>query len=228
MRGPLRTMSAIALFWALVAVGGFGQSAQLTLAQANVSVRFFVLDLAGDGLKLTSVSDGVVFDVDSSGTPIRTAWTAPKTDDAFVIVKALRSAAVRGDQLLGTGLSLPDGRRLVNPDRALMAVQGYDLGPDFRTLDTPENRRRIVTLGPEDEIYNLARVWVDRNHNGRAEADELQTLAGAGVLRLNSAFRIRRSTDGFGSVFGPLGNFATLVKGVEVWRDMHVVQFARK
>lgn len=224
----MRATCAVGFLGAAVVLGGLGLSTQLVSAQANVSVRLFVLDLAGDGVKLTSVSDGVVFDVDGSGTPVKTAWTAPNADDAFLIVKPLQSDAVRGDQLLGTGLSLPDGKRLVNPDRALMAVQGFDLGPDFRTLDTSENRKRIVTLGPEDEIYNTARLWVDRNHNGRAEATELQTLAAAGVLRLNSAFRIRRTTDEFGSVLGPLGNFETRVKGVEVWRDMHVVQFARQ
>lgn len=195
--------------------------------QMDPPVRFYVLDVLGDGVRLTSAAEGVVFDVDSSGTPVKTAWTAAGSDDAFVIVAPQVAGKLNGSRLLGTGMSLPDGRRLVNPDRALLAAQGHDLGPDFRPLDTPENKRRISTLGPEDPVYGAARVWTDRNHDGRADSTELNTFAEAGVRRINSAFRVRYWKDEHGNALGPLGNFATLERGVEVWRDVHIVGFVR-
>jgi hypothetical protein len=190
-------------------------------------VRFYVLDILGDGVRLTSAADGVMFDVDSNGKPVKTAWTAAGSDDAFVIVAPEGDGRLTGDRLLGTGMSLPDGRRLINPEKALLAAQGHELGPNFRPLDTPENRRRISTLGPEDAVYMSARVWTDRNHDGRVGPGELTTLLASGVRRINSAFRVRYSKDEYGNALGPLGNFATLERGVEVWRDVHIVGFAR-
>lgn len=197
------------------------------VTQLDPPVRFYVLDVLGDGVKLTSAAEGVLFDVDSSGTPVKTAWTAAGSDDAFVIVAPQVGGQLRGSRLLGTGMSLPDGRRLVNPDRALLAAQGYDLGPNFRPLDTPENKRRISTLGPEDPVYAAARVWTDRNHDGQADSSELKTFAESGVRRINSAFRVRYWKDEHGNALGPLGSFATLQRGVEVWRDVHIVGFIR-
>ena len=43
-----------------------------------------VVDTARDGYRLTSVKNGVHFDVNADGTPERTAWTRRDSDDAFL------------------------------------------------------------------------------------------------------------------------------------------------
>ncbi len=44
-----------------------------------------MMDLSGDGLALTSVQDGVRFDLDADGTAEQAAWTASGSDDAFLV-----------------------------------------------------------------------------------------------------------------------------------------------
>jgi hypothetical protein len=188
-------------------------------------VRFFVLDINGDGIKLTSAADGVLFDVDSTGKPVRTGWTSAGADDAFVIVAPDVRGPLNGEKLLGTGMRLPDGRRLVNPDRALLFAQGMDLDENLRVVGGLQGR--LPTFGPEDAPYATVRVWTDKNHNGRAESAELSTMEVAGIDRINSMFKVESKADEHGNILSPRGNFATRVKGLEVWRDVHVVQFVR-
>ena len=43
-----------------------------------------IVDMNHDGYRLTSVRDGVWFDLDADGTPEPVAWTAPDSDEAFL------------------------------------------------------------------------------------------------------------------------------------------------
>src|SRR5690348_1478973 len=43
-----------------------------------------VVDLSGKGFRLSSVQDGVRFDITGTGKPIQIAWTAQGADNAFL------------------------------------------------------------------------------------------------------------------------------------------------
>lgn len=45
-----------------------------------------IVDLAGDGLSLTSASDGVEFDVTPGDSPEAVSWTRPGSDDAWLVL----------------------------------------------------------------------------------------------------------------------------------------------
>jgi hypothetical protein len=69
-----------------------------------------------------------------------------------------------------------------NPN-GYLALEQYDLNHDG-VIDT------------EDAVYGRLRVWIDANHDGIAQQDELHTLNSLGIT-----YRESRSVDGFGNEF---------------------------
>ncbi len=223
-------MSRTAVAILLGGIATFGivptHSAGRPVEQLDPPVRLFVFDLAGDGIKLTSAAEGVMFDLDSTGKPVRVAWTTPDSDDGFILVEVPKSGIPSGHQLLGTGLRLADGRRTAVSNVALMGVQGFPLDKDLKVIGDL-NTMPDVALGPEDAVFSSLRFWRDANHNGRAEPEELRTMEDIGLLRIINTFRIERETDTHGNQLGYRGRFALSVRGVEVWRDFRNVLLAR-
>src|SRR4051812_16379827 len=93
------------------------------LAQEDRPVSVFVVDMAGDGRRLTSARDGVLFDLDRKGTPTRVGWTAPGSDDAFLVLDVNGNGRIDdGSEMLGDGWRLADGTRVKFPLQALILI----------------------------------------------------------------------------------------------------------
>src|SRR5438445_1109817 len=45
-----------------------------------------IIDVVGDGFELTDNANGVLFDLDRDGTRKQLSWTAPGSDDAFLLL----------------------------------------------------------------------------------------------------------------------------------------------
>jgi hypothetical protein len=54
---------------------------------------------------------------------------------------------------------------------------------------------------PGDAVYSRLRLWVDRNHDGVSQTDELITLKEAGVFAIDLNYQETRRTDQFGNQF---------------------------
>lgn len=207
----------------LVGLAQAGPHVQSDAQEARV--RLFVLDIDGDGVRLTNPAGGIMFDMDSTEQPVRTAWTAAGQDDSFVVIDPKAGPAVRGDQLLGTGMRMPDGRRILGPDKAMLALQGYQLALDWsRPNRSPQDD---VVLNARDLVFATLRLWADRNHDGRAQAGELRPLMAAQIDSMGSSFRVGKSTDSMGNVLGPLGHFYREINGQLILHRAEVVEFAR-
>ena len=107
------------------------------------------IDLGKLGIELTSVKDGVHFDLDKNGFAEKTAWIG--TEDGFLVFDRNGNGIIDdGGELFGDQVTMSDGRT---------AVSGFEA---LKDLDS--NNDGIID--ENDEAWSKLRVWVDANHDG--------------------------------------------------------------
>jgi hypothetical protein len=200
------------------------QRAQRAVPDPGRPVGVFVLDLAGDGYQLSSVTDGVSFDLDGTGTRVRTAWTRAGADDGFLFLDTNGNAVVdNGQELLGNGWRRRDGSRVVSGDTALLDIQGL---PDFPAGPVPPGTSFVQG---DDAVFEHLRFWCDRNHDGKSDAAESQPLSKVGIVNVYLGFkRLRRTPDAHGNIQLNEGSFSVRRQGIDVVHRMLEVEFARE
>ena len=129
-----------------------------------------ILDLAGDGLDLTSVFDGVLFDLRGRGIKRRMGWTARNSDDAWLALDRNGNGAI------------DDGRELFS-DAAEQAPSNEPNGfLALAVFDQPsKGGNGDGRIDAADRGFASLVVWQDRNHDGKSQPAELSALAATGV-----------------------------------------------
>jgi len=56
-------------------------------------------------------------------------------------------------------------------------------------------------IDPRDNVYGRLRVWIDANHDGISEPDELHTLPELDISRIDLQYRLSRYVDINGNQF---------------------------
>jgi len=145
-------------------------------------IRTLVLDLDGDGVQLTSVSEGTSFDLLASGSRVRTAWISG--GDALLAMDRNGNGRIDdGSELFGNataGGSFPDG---------FAALAALDENGDGR-------------IDASDSAFDSLLLWRDLNHDGRSTPDELSTLADFGIVEIDlhaQSLQGRAAWDGHGN-----------------------------
>jgi hypothetical protein len=149
-----------------------------------------VIDVRNNGYDLTSVQDGVDFDISPGGRIERTAWTRLLSDDAFLVLDR------DGDGLITSGSELfgnhTDQPRSTEPN-------GFTALRVFDSAGAGGNGDGLIASS--DAVFSALRLWTDVNHNGVSEPHELATLAAAGVETIDLSYRTARRQDRHGNVF---------------------------
>jgi hypothetical protein len=146
-----------------------------------------VIDLAGNGIALTSFAAGVGFDLRANGTKPRIAWTARGSDDAWLAID--RNGNGRID----------DGRELfsdVAPQKPSSEPNGFLA---LAMLDDPANGGNgDGRIDAADRGFARLLLWQDRNHDGVSQPEELSSLAASGVQAIELQYRFtgRRDRNG--------------------------------
>ncbi|HSE18362.1 MAG TPA: hypothetical protein VLB46_15010 [Pyrinomonadaceae bacterium] len=144
-----------------------------------------VIDIAGDGIALTSPSDGVDFDLNGNGTRDRLGWTRLGSDDAWLALDRDGNGTIdRGAELFGDFTAQPASSH----KNGFLALAEFD-----------SNRDGVIDS--RDSVFESLRLWQDRNHNGISELDELHTLMELNVKALELDFRESKRVDEFGNEF---------------------------
>ena len=118
-----------------------------------------IIDLGKKGIELCTIKDGVYFDLDCNGFAEKTAWIGK--EDGFLALDRNGNGIIdNGEELFGNQVILSDGT---------VSSSGFEA---LAELDT--NSDGIIDCN-DLKFYDLV-VWIDANHNGRTNAEELHSL----------------------------------------------------
>lgn len=129
-----------------------------------------------------------MFDIDGDGNLDRIAWTDPQAEDGFLVWDR------NGNGLIDSGQELFGDSTLQPPSTTPNGFLALGV------LDRSENGGNgDGVLSPRDATWNALNIWVDRNHNGRSEPNELSSLSSHGLAKLDLAYRESHHRDPYGN-----------------------------
>ncbi len=160
----------------------------MTLASnSNVCEKQYsplLLDLTGEGFKLTGPGRGVRFDLNDTGTPVLTGWVAPNTYNAFLVRLLNHNGRIEsGAQMFGSATRLKNGSRAANGFEALAELDSNHDG--YLTSDDAEWGRLLL--------------WLDRDADGVSDRGELFTLRQGGVKSISLKYVDLNEVDLYGN-----------------------------
>ncbi len=152
-----------------------------------------LLDLGHESYQLTSLTDGVLFDLRNEGHRISVAWTRANAEVAFLAVDRNGNGRIdNGAELFGNFTPLATGD---------IAANGYVALREF-----DDDRNDVVNAA--DAGWKLLLLWVDRDHNGLSSAGELTPIAESSVTALETEYLPVGRKDRQGNEFRYLSHFS--------------------
>ena len=148
-----------------------------------------LLDLNGNGFHLTNAANGVKFDISGTNNPIQMGWTASGADNAFLCLPDSNGKCDDGKDLFGN----------VTPQPVSDTPNGFAA---LAVLDDPKNGGNgDGIIDSRDAIFASLRLWIDANHDGISQPEELHTLPSLGVNSISLNYKWDQRTDQYGNVF---------------------------
>jgi hypothetical protein len=146
-----------------------------------------VIDLAGSAIELTSITDGVRFDLNGDGVKERIsgfknstthllALDDPSNNDHEIRIES-------GRELFGNYTLDEAGQTSANGFEALAK---YDSNKDGK-------------INSADDVFAKLLLWHDTNFDGRSEQSELKTLEQAGLAEIDLNYQFSIETDRYGN-----------------------------
>lgn len=161
-----------------------------------------LLDLAGNGIKLSSPQDGMSFDINGDGHEEQIS--CPLSDKTPFLVLPKNGQVEDVNQLFGNNTVGPDKNTAPN---GFMALAKYDLNLDG-------------FINQEDEVFGKLRLWSNSNCDNRSEQSELRTLADAGIYEINLLYKDIYQSDEYTNISKQLSNASSDdgdIKVFDVW-----------
>jgi Ca2+-binding RTX toxin-like protein/subtilisin-like proprotein convertase family protein len=136
-----------------------------------------VLDLNGDGVKLTNYTDGpVLFDADNDGGSLeQSGWVSGQDG---IVVHDLNADG----KINNISETLSEYYNGVAGSNGVAGTKPYANGfAALKSLDSNADNQFTAA----DAAWSQLRVWVDANHDGKTDAGELKTFADLGITAIN-------------------------------------------
>ena len=171
----------------------------------NFPASPIVVDLGEVGYDLTSITNGVRFDIDADGAPEQVSWTAGSSDDAFLALDRNGNGTIdSGRELFGDFTLLGNGKT---------APHGYIALGELDLEANGGNGNGYVDIG--DRGFRTLLLWSDRNHDGRSSPAELRSVIDSGI------FAISLKADE-SDVVDEHGNHLAYVSPAYAWREFRI------
>ncbi len=136
--------------------------------------------------KLTSVTDGVLFDMNGDGVAERVSWVATDSNVAFLAIDR------DGDGLITSGWELVGEQTVSGARNGFHALQLLTLASNGGVVRG--------SVSADDALLEELLLWSDTNHNGISEPSELRR-ASEPLSAIGLGYQPIREDDHFGNKF---------------------------
>ena len=149
-----------------------------------------LIETGAGGFRLTDLDGGVRFDLDGDGSANRVSWTVGDGDDAWLALDR------NGNGIIDSGIELFGDR---TPQRPSDEPNGFLALGVFDDPGKGGDGDGLIT--PADAVWERLLLWVDRDHDGFSDGDELSSLGDAGIAALELEYFRSARTDPHGNEF---------------------------
>ena len=152
-----------------------------------------LVDVAGDGYRLTDAAAGVRFDLDRDGVSERLAWTAAGSDDAWLVLDRNGDGVINdGSEMFGNFTSQPS-------PPAGGAKNGFLALAEFDKSGNGGNSDGVID--GKDAVFTFLRLWEDADHDGISGAGETRPVSELGISSFALDYKETRRVDRYGNRF---------------------------
>lgn len=148
--------------------GGGGGGGEVPCGECDQTSSPLAIDLDNNDFQLTSVEDGVMFDIEGQGRQMPVGWFAAGSQDALLFLDRNGNGVVDGGhELFGTATEVAPG---------YVASNGFEALLIFDTAKGSDADTGVINKN--DKIYSQLQLWIDNNpRDGRSQKSELVPLS---------------------------------------------------
>lgn len=189
------------IYSSIMTAGWGGGQGPNTLEQAdncaitrvyNIPESPIILNLDGGGLELTGPE--ILFDLVGDGDPNYVGWTSRGAGEGFLVLDRNRDGRINtGREMFGNHTPLSWG------ESGPAAAHGFEALEWFDSPDQGGDGDRWITSA--DRVFPALRAWIDDNHNGVSEPEELFSMNDIQVIALSTEARGSHRVDSYGNRF---------------------------
>jgi len=149
-----------------------------------------VVDAFKEGFHLTNLTNGVNFRVHPNQSLYQVSWTDPRWHNGWLVLDRNGNGTIDDfTELFGN----------FTPQPPSSTPNGYVALAVFDVPMNGGNGNGVIDQG--DSVYDSLRVWIDANHNGISEPNELHTLRELGIFRIGLSYTLSHYADANGNHF---------------------------